>query len=75
MAGAQAQPCSSFIMTGCSFEAAEQAGLKGRSSLAGEEGKTTLTGDGGRVWEGRGASAAPACCLPSKTILSYLPVL
>lgn len=47
MAGAQARPCSSFIMTGWSSEAAEQAGLRGPSSLAGEEGKTKLTGDGG----------------------------
>lgn len=33
-------------MTGWAFEAAGQAGLKGRLSLAGEEGKTNLTGDG-----------------------------
>lgn len=64
MAGAQAQPCSSFIMTGWSFEAAEQAGLKRRSGLAGEEGKTTLTGDGGaRKGIGRTGSLGSTCML------------
>lgn len=64
MAGAQARPCSSFIMTGWSFEAAEQAGLKGRSSLAGEEGKTNLTGDGSaRKDIGRTGSLGSICLL------------
>lgn len=47
MAGTQARPCSSFIMTGWSSEAAEQARSRGPWSPAAEEGKTKLTGDGG----------------------------
>lgn len=55
MAGAQARPCSSFIMTGWSFEAAEQAGLKGRwrPGRRGSEDKPR-GGDGGRISEDGG---------------------
>lgn len=47
MAGAQARPCSSFIMTGWSSEAAEQAGLRGpfQPGRRGREDKAA--GDGG----------------------------
>lgn len=50
MAGTQARPCSSFITTGWSSEAAGRAGAwSGQEplSLAGEEEKIKLTGEGG----------------------------
>lgn len=78
MAGAQARPCSSFIMTGWSFEAAEQAGSKGRSSLAGEEGKTNLTGDSGEGKDiGRTGNLGSICLLDlfikNNPVMSFSP--